>query len=905
MIPLPHLFATWIRNSCCCLLLCSAMLQTTAQNQGQTMDLRLLSIRTVDSLYGHPIPDVTAILRADNKILTYTKSDENGYFELKLGNNDPTSTYSLEFNHMGYERKRIPLDSTVRELTVRLQRKNIGLEEVKVGEPPGIYQKSDTLVYRVASFADSLDCNIGEVLKRMPGFEVSGEGKISYLGKGISNFYIDGDDVLGSRYGLGTKTISPDLISNVEVYTNHQRIKVLKDKLQSDEVAINLIVKETAKLSLTGNGEIGVSVSGNHRATLNVLLLGRAIKSLNAVMANNMGEDIRFAFRELANTTQYTEAQSAEAFLLQNSSGHLANEPYRHFYQNRAIGASTNQHFRTGQDWRLRAGMGFYVDKQHLHVHQHRHYLLGGGIFEMTEENESINRPVQLNGNFNLMRNTSTNFMEWDADASWQKHAVHDQESNPDFSSQTRLKQDILRLKSSTRWIPKVKSKSVWDGNLTIQYDDKPEWMGIHASIPLPVLLPDQSFTVVEQLVNTRFFNIGSKINYFPRTSRQIVPRVSLEAQWNRASLSGSLQQEAGGPSLRREYSNDALLKQFNTTLSSSLQYRKGGFTGTLAAPIGQLTQTYHTIPGQADRQKTYFIFKPAFMGRYLFNPYHSMTANIFRHQQFGQVDDLYGHAILVNTRTIRVGSGRLPYDEYYRADAGYMLQNPISMAFGRIAYEYSLGNRNMLYASTVADNQVEFFPKEQKNRYTTHQIKLTFSKYIRFLRSTNTLNTSWRWDETAVIVNQEQLTAQPFTWSIDAELNSKIGRNTSISYSPLYQYQRHKYVGRGPENQVDRIMHIARIRHQIIPNMHLELDGRYAKIFTAQVTQSSNALQAKITYLFKKGYIDQISFQGINLLDEDQDLLFYQGSNMIYTRENRLRGRMFLLNAAFNLTSK
>ena len=65
------------------------------------------------------------------------------------------------------------------------------LKDVVV-KAPSIRQRGDTISYNVASFADANDKSLADVLKKMPGIEVSDKGEIKYNGKAINKFYIEG-----------------------------------------------------------------------------------------------------------------------------------------------------------------------------------------------------------------------------------------------------------------------------------------------------------------------------------------------------------------------------------------------------------------------------------------------------------------------------------------------------------------------------------------------------------------------------------------------------------------------------------------------------------------------------------------------------------------------------------------
>lgn len=54
----------------------------------------------------------------------------------------------------------------------------------------------DTLSYLVGAYQEQGDRVIGDVLKRMPGIEVSNDGGIKYNGKAIRKFYVEEMDLL-------------------------------------------------------------------------------------------------------------------------------------------------------------------------------------------------------------------------------------------------------------------------------------------------------------------------------------------------------------------------------------------------------------------------------------------------------------------------------------------------------------------------------------------------------------------------------------------------------------------------------------------------------------------------------------------------------------------------------------
>ena len=70
--------------------------------------------------------------------------------------------------------------------------------------------KGDTIQYLLATYKKEGDRTLADVLARVPGFDVNKEnGEIQYEGKSISNFYIEGMNLMGGEIWLGNKVTAP------------------------------------------------------------------------------------------------------------------------------------------------------------------------------------------------------------------------------------------------------------------------------------------------------------------------------------------------------------------------------------------------------------------------------------------------------------------------------------------------------------------------------------------------------------------------------------------------------------------------------------------------------------------------------------------------------------------------
>lgn len=105
------------------------------------------------------------------------------------------------------------------------------LKEVVV-KAPAIYQRGDTLSYNLSSYITKSDYTLKDALKKLPGIDIEESGNIKYLGKEISNFYIDGLDLLGGKYNIATTNIPASYVNSVQVLNNHQAVNMNKDIFQ-------------------------------------------------------------------------------------------------------------------------------------------------------------------------------------------------------------------------------------------------------------------------------------------------------------------------------------------------------------------------------------------------------------------------------------------------------------------------------------------------------------------------------------------------------------------------------------------------------------------------------------------------------------------------------------------------
>ena len=136
---------------------------------------------TVTDTGGKAVVNVTCkLLDGKDSLLSYALTRSDGAYKLKATGGGRR----IEFAFLGYETLRVLVKEGNTRYDARLERAAVELEDVTVIADP-ITRRKDTLLYNVDAFRREQDRSIEDVLKRMPGIEVSDEGQISYQGKAV------------------------------------------------------------------------------------------------------------------------------------------------------------------------------------------------------------------------------------------------------------------------------------------------------------------------------------------------------------------------------------------------------------------------------------------------------------------------------------------------------------------------------------------------------------------------------------------------------------------------------------------------------------------------------------------------------------------------------------------------
>jgi hypothetical protein len=231
-----------------------------------------------------------------NSTISYCYTDQDGKYTL-AGTIDQSDRFLLIASYIGYKKDTIIL-SRIDLLNTSVYLHNFHLEEdenllkeIYIKAPPPIQVDNDTTTYNVARFASPADRNLEDVLRKMPGFEVDRSGTISFKGKRIGKVLLDGDDLTGQGYKAITKNIKPELVEEVQALEHFVEDDLLKGIINSDDVAINLKVKNKQSRRIVGGLDFGAGISDRIAASASLISLLNDTKAFELLKHNNVNSD--------------------------------------------------------------------------------------------------------------------------------------------------------------------------------------------------------------------------------------------------------------------------------------------------------------------------------------------------------------------------------------------------------------------------------------------------------------------------------------------------------------------------------------------------------------------------------------------------------------------------------------
>ncbi|GAA4240386.1 TonB-dependent receptor [Winogradskyella damuponensis] len=206
------------------------------------------------------LANIIAINKDTNTLESYAITNASGKYVISLSKN---GRYSIQVSYIGLksvdetiETKEVDITKDFTMLTDNM------LDAVELTYEMPVTIKGDTLIYNADSFKSGTERKLEDVLKKLPGIEITAEGKIEVEGKEVTKLMVNGKDFFDGDSKLATKNIPSNAVDKIQVLRNYAEVGQLSGvQNNQDNVAINIKLKEGKENFWFGDVTVGGGVA--------------------------------------------------------------------------------------------------------------------------------------------------------------------------------------------------------------------------------------------------------------------------------------------------------------------------------------------------------------------------------------------------------------------------------------------------------------------------------------------------------------------------------------------------------------------------------------------------------------------------------------------------------------------
>ena len=442
------------------------------------MSQTVISGTILEASDGKALPEVVCMLTdaSGKMMLDYGFTDKEGKYSLRTTHEGDSIIFTAKMMSYRTVTLRLPNRSQTKE--IRMQDESFKLKEVVVKADP-ITQYGDTINYNVSALKNAKDVAIVDVIKKLPGVEVAESGKISYQGKPINKFYIEGMDLLEGKYSLATTTVPVDAVASIQVLENHQPIRALEETQLSDRAAMNLKLKKGKKLRPVGQGTLGGGISDErfkYTGAISALQLSEKGQSLLSLKANNSGTQL--ANELIEHTYQagsiFNSLPYSPVALLSPSDGLLPPVPARNGIFNESYMGTYNRLFKLKGDTEIKVN-GSYIDESLENQQKETTIYDVTGENPLTIVNDQTSETHHRQGNLamQITKNSTEQYLNnrFRLTGDWSDAHSHLQGTNPSLQD---FDQPFFLVENKLNYIGKSK-RNRFAINSYIRYQSQPQ----------------------------------------------------------------------------------------------------------------------------------------------------------------------------------------------------------------------------------------------------------------------------------------------------------------------------------------------------------------------------------------------------------------------------------------------
>ena len=683
---------------------------------------------------GQPLRAVMVRPYSNGRAGRHVLTDKNGNFRITIASPDELPT-SLLVNKIGYEKESISVSAPYQPLEITLHKVATTLKEVTVAAPE-VRLRGDTVSYLLSAFVSSGDISLKDALKKIPGIEVDKSGKISYNGKDISNFYIEGMDLLGGKYDVATTNIPSSYVNAIEVISNHHDLKIDRGTF-SDNVALNVRLKKQAMFRPTGTYTLGSGLGSPFpwEASGAAMMFRGDFQSILTLKGTDIEE---FSERENVRYYQLRSSRLRDLAALAMPKLTASSAPLN---RNRWIepidaGASLNFINKLSEETTLRTNMYYYYRQTKYELSDSKLYFDGEDDVDITQISDpntklhtaSVSNEYKVNSDGHNIDN------EFKGETSFTTNTLPVSTTNSTIAQYQKMTNFNLHDNFYWRW-----KRGAWRYTLSgsLEVDASPKVsLNISDKHTGKDVESETSSVLISQ--NGRSTSFAGSLSFSPTIALgNSFLSLPTEFRYTNEKLLTNLTQ---GVIMQAEHTHNKLYgRTFNVLVEPSYHlttpYER--FALNVSIPL-ELKSIDYRNKGTAAISSTgvRFLTSPAIFMKYTLSSKSAFIFNSSYSRKIGDLLDFMTAPVMTDYMSATYGSGLLSKDNSFSATLLYDFKLPLSMWFVNTQVSYRKTNSNLEADQNVSEGLIVTAKALKPNSSETISVHGAITKNIRSIKT-------------------------------------------------------------------------------------------------------------------------------------------------------------------------
>ena len=678
-----------------------------------------------------PLPSASVTIEeiGKNAILSYAITDSKGNYSVTFTSKD--AKVNVKVKAFNYKTTINQYDNATQTLNFTLEEQATEIKEVKL-KTKLVTKRGDTISYDLKSFESKADRTLADVLKKMPGVEVNKDGSILYQGEPINKFYVNGKDLMEGGYGTINNSLPKDAVQKVEIMENHQPVKILQDKVASENAAINVKLKNS--VTMTGRGEASLGVAPSlWNLKLSPMLFTPKVQWVLNYKTNNIGDQVERENQIMAFGNRFEGVRrnfSENSWLNVENAATPTNIPVNRYLFNNVHYLSANLLTSLSKDWEFKANTSYTnnaIDRESV-VNTYdaignltNRTSIANNFYTNQAKGEII---FSKNANKSFFKNTTTYNGLWNTDVAKTVNVI-----NSDQRNKTPSNNFQNSLSAIIPWKEKLVNVMSF-----ISYRDDKQDLFINPAKYVPSLQTEaQNSDMIHQFLNLKTLEtIHSASVGFSKNSWTFTPEVGVNYTTNKLITDLNGETSGGVQNFGINYENNLKFKSLKPYAQMMANFKKGGFEANLTFPVN-FNNITATDSQSLDKSLNKVTYEPRLFARYDLTSFWKISAFSGISNSFGTINDIYSGKILLSTNNLSTKDTDIQQSTSKFVGSALEYRNPLNNIFFNVRYNFNDRSNNISYRNflNISTQQLTVKGYNLENVGNSNSIRTELGKYF------------------------------------------------------------------------------------------------------------------------------------------------------------------------------